>query len=181
MQRLQPGVVVQGVVRLCGQGLFRGLGVQAAGSHLRRDAVPRHDARHAGLKGRGDHAQAVALGLRRRAHDDRPVQHKKGRSGGLCRLLCRADACHDGGVGQAVQRGLALRGGKGTVSQQAAIQRTVRAEDLPAEPCRKLRQQRRAGQQDLPAELVGVCQRHAVGGKYRRNRGLAAAAAPRDA
>ena len=181
MQRLQPGVVVQGVVCLCGQGLFRGLSVQSAGGHLRRDAVPRHDTRHAGFKRCSDHAQAVALSLCRRAHDDRTVQHKKGRSGGLCRLLCRTDARHDGGVGQTVQRGLALRGGKGAVSQQTAVQRAVRAEDLPAEPRRKLRQQRRTGQQNFPAELVGVCQRHAVGGKYRCDRGLAAAAAPRDA
>ena len=126
MQRLQPGVVVQGVVCLCGQGLFRGLSIQAAGSHLRRDAVPRHNARHAGFKGCSDHAQAVALGLRRRAHDDRTVQYKKGRTSGLSRLLCGADACHDGGVGQTVQRGLALRGGKGAVSQQTAVQRAVR-------------------------------------------------------
>ena len=42
------------------------------------------------------------------------------------RLLCRTDARHDGGVGQAVQRSLALRGGKGADSQQTAIQRAVR-------------------------------------------------------
>ena len=128
-----------------------------------------------------DHAQAVTFSLCRSTHDDRTVQHKKGRSGGLCRLFCRTDARHDGGVGQAVQCSLAFRGGKGAVSQQTAVQRAVRAEDLPAEPRRQLRQQRRAGQQDFPAELVGVGQRHAVGGKYRRDRGLAAAAAPRDA
>ena len=181
LQRLQPGVVVQGVVCLCGQGPFRSLGVQAAGSHLRRDTVPRHDARHAGFKGRSDHAQAVALSLCRRAHDDRTVQYKKGRTSGLRRPLCRPDARHNGRVGQTVQRGLALRGGKGAVSQQTAIQRAVRAKDLPTEPRRKLRQQRRAWQQNFPAELVGVGQRHTVGGKYRRDRGFAAAAAPRDA
>ena len=96
-------------------------------------------------------------------------------------LFGGADAADDLRVGQRVERSFPLGRCKGAVSQQTAVQRAIRAEDLPAEPRRQLRQQRRTGQQNFPAELVGVRQRHTVGGKYRRDRGFAAAAAPCDA
>ena len=49
-------VVVQNVIRLCGQLCFRRLGVETAAGHFRRDAVPCYDAGHTGFKGRCDHA-----------------------------------------------------------------------------------------------------------------------------
>ena len=121
----KAGIVAQHIVCLRGEGAFRCLGVQAAGGHLGRDAVPGHDAGHTGLKRCRDHAQAVALGLRRSPHDDRAIQHEQRCTGILCCLLCRTDAAHDLRVGQAVQRRLAFRGGKGAVSQQAAVQCAV--------------------------------------------------------
>ena len=49
-------VVVQNVIRLCGQLCFRRLGVETAAGHFRCDAVPCYDAGHTGFKGCCDHA-----------------------------------------------------------------------------------------------------------------------------
>ena len=103
---LQSGkvrIVAQDVIRLCGEHGFRCLGVETAAGHFRRNAVTGHDAGHAGIKGSGDHTQAVAFGLRRRAHDDCPVQHKERCPGRLRRLFGGTDAAHDLRVGQTVQ------------------------------------------------------------------------------
>ena len=121
----KAGIVAQHIVCLRGEGAFRCLGVQAAGGHPGRDAVPGHDAGHTGLKRCRDHAQAVTLGLRRSPHDDRAIQHEQRCTGILCCLLCRTDAAHDLRVGQAVQRRLTFRGGKSAVRQQAAVQCAV--------------------------------------------------------
>ena len=84
-QRLAGGGVGQDVVCPGGQHSLRRLSVEAAGGHLRRDAVPGRDALHADFKRCRDHAELVALGLCRRADDDRAVQHKE-----LCPRLPRA-------------------------------------------------------------------------------------------
>ena len=55
-QRLTGGGVGQDVVCLGGQHSLWRLGVEAAGGHLRRDAVPGRDALHADFKRCRDHA-----------------------------------------------------------------------------------------------------------------------------
>ena len=131
LQMCKAGIVAQHIVCLRGEGAFRCLGVQAAGGHLGRDAVPGHDAGHTGLKRCRDHAQAVTLGLRRSPHDDRAIQHEQRCTGILCCLLCRTDAAHDLRVGQAVQRRLAFRGGKGAVSKISRLIWSASASGTP--------------------------------------------------
>ena len=83
-------------------------------------------------------------------------------------------------MGDAVQRRLPLRGGKGAVCQQAAVQAAVGIQDICPEPLGQHWQQRRTGQQDLAGDLVGIHQRDTIGGKHRRYSRFAAAAAAGD-
>ena len=125
-----------------GQHSLWRLGVEAAGGHLRRDAVPGRDALHADFKRCRDYAELVALGLCRRADDDRAVQHKELRPRLLCGLFGGADAADDLRGGQRVERSFPLGRCKGAVSQQAAVEGAVFLYNICPEALSQLGQQR---------------------------------------
>ena len=121
---------------------FRRLGVETAGCHLGRDAVPGRNAGHAGLKRCRHDGQLIALALGGAAHDDRAIQHKKGRAGPPGSFLGGPDAAQDLRVGQRIEGCFALGRCKRPVRQQMAVEGAVLPDDVRPEPRRQLRQQR---------------------------------------
>ena len=181
VQLLPRAVVVQHDVRPGRQRRLGQLGVQPAAGHLGADAVPGHDPLHAHFIGGCDHDQAVPDAVDDAAHQHRPVDDKEGAARLQGRLAGGFDPADDGRVGDGVQGGLALGGGKGPVGQQPPVQNAVPAQNVAAEARSQLRQHRGAGLQHLPGDLVGVGHRHPVGRKAGGHGGLAASAAAGDA